>query len=112
MPTGDPWASTATRWGNRAGTDQREWFTELVSRAAEIRHAAAPRPYWPQRRGSGLLFGVPDDVHEEIVTLITAVARAPKLQAPELAAVFGEWCWVVYTSHGDVIEVLDVGCAR
>jgi hypothetical protein len=51
-------------------------------------------------------------VHEEIITLITAVARAPKPQAPELAAAFGEWCWLVYTSHGDVIEVLDVGCAR
>ncbi|MER6130200.1 hypothetical protein ABT173_48185, partial [Streptomyces sp. NPDC001795] len=41
-PTGDPWASTATRWGNRAGTDQREWFTELVNRENELRHASAP----------------------------------------------------------------------
>ncbi|MEV4453435.1 hypothetical protein AB0K24_50345, partial [Streptomyces mirabilis] len=64
------------------------------------------------QQAANVLFGVPDDAHEEIITLITAVARAPKLQAPELAAVFGEWCWLVYTSHGDVIEVLDVGCAR
>ncbi|KPI19934.1 hypothetical protein OK006_9584 [Actinobacteria bacterium OK006] len=64
------------------------------------------------QQAANVLFGVPDDVHEEIITLITAVTRAPKLQGPELAAVFGDWCWLVYTSHGDVIEVLDVGCAR
>lgn len=61
---------------------------------------------------ANVLFEVPDDVHQEIITLITAVARAPKPQAPELAAAFGEWCWLVYTSHGEVIDVLDVGCAR
>ncbi|MFB8137772.1 hypothetical protein [Streptomyces mirabilis] len=64
------------------------------------------------QQAANVLFGVPDDVHEEIITLITAVTRAPKLQGPELAAVFGDWCWLVYTRHGDVIEVLDVGCAR
>ncbi|MDH2387369.1 hypothetical protein QCN29_00920 [Streptomyces sp. HNM0663] len=64
------------------------------------------------QRTADVLFGVPDDVHQEIITLVTAVARTPKPQAPEVAAAFGEWCWLVYTSHGDVIEVLDVGCAR
>ncbi|MFD7409504.1 hypothetical protein ACFV7R_44415 [Streptomyces sp. NPDC059866] len=59
-----------------------------------------------------MLFDVPDGAHQEIIALITAVAQAPKPQDPELAAAFGEWCWLVYTAHGDVVEVLDVGCAR
>ncbi|MFE9976604.1 hypothetical protein ACFYRD_39395 [Streptomyces hirsutus] len=61
---------------------------------------------------AGVLFDLPDDTHEEIITLITAVAQDPEVQVPELAAAFGEWCWLVYTVRGDVIEVLDVGCAR
>ncbi|MET9969568.1 hypothetical protein ABZZ80_27470 [Streptomyces sp. NPDC006356] len=58
------------------------------------------------------LFDIPDDVHEEIIALITAVAKEPNIQGPELGAAFGEWCWLVYTTRGDVIEVLDLGCAR
>ncbi|RZU46078.1 hypothetical protein EV284_0733 [Streptomyces sp. BK022] len=42
------------RLGKRGGTDKRDWLTELVSRAAELRRAAEPRPYWPQRQGRGL----------------------------------------------------------
>lgn len=64
------------------------------------------------QQAADALFDVPDSVHEEIVALIEAVADAPKIQVTELAAVFGEWCWLVYTIHGDVIEILDVGCAR
>ncbi|MGC9540553.1 hypothetical protein [Streptomyces sp. UG1] len=64
------------------------------------------------QRAANVLFDVPDDVHEEIITLITAVAQDATAQPPQLAAAFGEWCWLVYTVHGDVIEVLDVGCAR
>lgn len=59
-----------------------------------------------------VLFGVPNDVHGEIVTLIAAVAGTPQAHVSGLAAAFGEWCWLVYTAHDDVIEVLDVGCAR
>lgn len=58
------------------------------------------------------LFCVPDETHEEIIALISAVAKDAQTRAPDLAAAFGEWCWLVYTVHGDVIEVLDVGCAR
>ncbi|WP_369393052.1 hypothetical protein AB5J72_39920 [Streptomyces sp. CG1] len=61
---------------------------------------------------ANVLFDVPDDMHEEIIMLISAVARTPEAQVSGLGAAFGEWCWLVYTAHGDVIEVLDVGCAR
>ncbi len=50
----DPWASTTPGWGKRDGMDKRDWLTQLVSRAAELRRAAEPRPYWPQRQGRGL----------------------------------------------------------
>ncbi|MEV5440725.1 hypothetical protein AB0K80_32685 [Streptomyces sp. NPDC052682] len=64
------------------------------------------------QRAANVLFDVPDDVHEEIITLIEAVAQDRGMRASDLAAAFGEWCWLVYTRHGEVIEVLDVGCAR
>ncbi|MFI0990598.1 hypothetical protein [Streptomyces exfoliatus] len=51
----DPWASTTPGWGARTVVATKyDWFSELVSRAAEIRPAAAPRPYWPQRQGRGI----------------------------------------------------------
>ncbi len=46
----DPWAPSSM-WGER-GDPQREWFGELIARAGELRHAAAPRPYWPQRQAA------------------------------------------------------------
>ncbi|MBX7555223.1 hypothetical protein K1Y78_46795 [Streptomyces sp. tea 10] len=61
---------------------------------------------------ANVLFDMPDETHEEIIALIDAVAEGAETRAPELAAAFGEWCWLVYTVHGDVVEVLDVGCAR
>lgn len=64
------------------------------------------------QRAADVIFDVPDLAHEEIVMLIDAVAQDTETQAPELAAAFGEWCWLVYTVQGDLIEVLDVGCAR
>ncbi|WBO61833.1 hypothetical protein [Streptomyces camelliae] len=64
------------------------------------------------QQAADVLFDVPDETHEEIITLIDAVTRDSETSAPNLAAAFGEWCWLVYTVHGDVIEVLDVGCAR
>ncbi|MGW6357002.1 hypothetical protein ACWFR5_18020 [Streptomyces sp. NPDC055092] len=63
-------------------------------------------------RAANVLFGVPDEMHEEIIRLINAAAKDAETRAPDLAAAFGEWCWLVYTVHGDMIEVLDVGCAR
>ncbi|MFI2205612.1 hypothetical protein ACH47Z_33525 [Streptomyces sp. NPDC020192] len=69
------------------------------------------------QRAADVLFDVPDETHEEIITLIDAVTEDAELhdaetQAPSLSAAFGDWCWLVYTVQGDVIEVLDVGCAR
>ncbi|MCX4404077.1 hypothetical protein OG840_20615 [Streptomyces sp. NBC_01764] len=61
---------------------------------------------------ASVLFDVPDEMHEEIIALIDAVTEDAEMRAPDLAAAFGEWCWLVYTVHGDVIEILDVGCAR
>jgi hypothetical protein len=52
--TADPWATTATGWGKQRVTHQYDWSTELINWAPELRHAAAPRPYWPHRRGNGL----------------------------------------------------------
>ncbi|MEU3907241.1 hypothetical protein AB0F20_26050 [Streptomyces goshikiensis] len=52
----DPWGGTVSGWGRSAPAvmTKHEWFAELISRASEIRPAAAPRPYWPQRQGRGL----------------------------------------------------------
>lgn len=41
----DPWDTSTTWWTDT----RRDWFGELVRRAGELRHAAAPRPYWPHR---------------------------------------------------------------
>ncbi|MER6384975.1 hypothetical protein [Streptomyces sp. NPDC001127] len=64
------------------------------------------------QRAANVLFDVPDEMHEEIITLIDAVTKDAEPQAPNLGAAFGEWCWLLYTVEGDVIGVLDVGCAR
>ncbi|MFD9032565.1 hypothetical protein ACFVZW_15645 [Streptomyces sp. NPDC059567] len=46
------WGST--REGRYRGDTREDWFSELISRASEIRPALAPRPYWPQRHGRSL----------------------------------------------------------
>ncbi|MGW0733199.1 hypothetical protein [Streptomyces sp. NPDC002851] len=61
---------------------------------------------------ANVLFDVPDETHEEIIALIDAITQDAQTRAPDKAAAFGEWCWLVFTVHDDVIEVLDVGCAR
>ncbi|MGW1507082.1 hypothetical protein ACWCQW_53420 [Streptomyces mirabilis] len=61
---------------------------------------------------ASVLFDVPDEMHEEIIALIDAITEDAEMRAPDLVAAFREWCWLVYTVHGDVIEVLDVGCAH
>ncbi|MFE2707186.1 hypothetical protein ACFXI6_42245 [Streptomyces mirabilis] len=61
---------------------------------------------------ASVVFDVPDEMHEEIIALIDAVTEDAEIRAPDQAASFGEWWWLVYTVHGDVIEALDVGCAQ
>jgi hypothetical protein len=63
------------------------------------------------QQAASVLFEVPDESHEEIILLIDAVTTDTETQYPDVSAAFGEWCWLVYTVHGEVIEVLDVGCA-
>ncbi|MCO8308774.1 hypothetical protein NI939_39775 [Streptomyces sp. RKCA-744] len=89
-PAADPWATPANPWGAaHHGKDQCDWFEELIKRASELRHAAAPRPYWPQRHGSGVF---PDgrtarDARQDFARLIGDFA-----DNGYLAEVFGEYC--------------------
>lgn len=60
-----------------------------------------------------VLFDVPEEMNAEIIALIDAITRDALTRTEDMvAAAFGEWCWLVYTIHGDVLEVVDVGCAR
>ncbi|MBG7704803.1 hypothetical protein HCJ76_43775 [Streptomyces sp. MC1] len=99
----DPYASTGV-WG-RSNADARvDWFTELVNRASELRHAAAPRPYWPQRRGSGLSSDdrTTRDARQDFARLIGDFARDGYL-----VEVFGEYCVDDHDDLPDASEVIE-----
>ncbi|WP_346268732.1 hypothetical protein [Streptomyces sp. So13.3] len=85
----DPWAPKQS-WGapQRAMT-QHDWFDELISRAGELRHAAAPRPYWPQRRGQNASHdgSTPRDTRREFARIIGGFQ-----DNGYLVEVFGEEC--------------------
>jgi hypothetical protein len=102
----DPWATTDSRWGtaHHAGRDQRDWFEELVRRASELRHAAAPRPYWPQRHGSGLSFDdrTVRDARWGFARLIDEFA-----DNGYLAEVFGQYCVDDHDDLPDASEVIE-----
>ncbi|SNT61936.1 hypothetical protein SAMN05216276_108623 [Streptosporangium subroseum] len=105
----DPWASaapsrTTPTWGTGDGNPQREWFTELLSRANELRHVAAPRPYWPQRRSESFarMPGKPADVHQEFVRIITEFEGNGYL-----VEAFGERCVDGDEDLLDPAEVID-----
>jgi hypothetical protein len=103
-PTDDPWSSTAPGWGSRAGTGKREWFIGLVNRAGELRHAAAPRPYWPQRRGSGLSHdgSTPRDTRRDFARIVGEFE-----DKGYLVEVFGEECVDDGSELPDASEVVD-----
>ncbi|WTZ97803.1 hypothetical protein OG512_48625 [Streptomyces sp. NBC_01378] len=84
--------------------DQHDWFTELVSRALELRHAATPRPYWPQRRGNGLSHDGSSvrDARRDFARLIGEFA-----DNGYLAEVFGEECVDDHSELPDASEVID-----
>jgi hypothetical protein len=88
-PSDDPWASTTPGWGTRHGMDKRDWLTELVNRASELRRAAEPRPYWPQRQGRGLSHdgSTPRDARRDFERIISDFA-----DSGYLVEVFGEEC--------------------
>ncbi|MFD9871565.1 hypothetical protein ACFXI8_00340 [Streptomyces niveus] len=100
----DPWVTTTPGWGKRGGIDQRTWFTELVSRAAELRHAAEPRPYWPQRQGRGVSHNgsTPQDTRRDFARIISGFA-----DSGYLVEVFGEECVDEPNDLPDASEVID-----
>lgn len=103
-PTDDPWSSTTPGWGSRAGMAKRQWFTELVNRAGELRQAATPRPYWPQRRGRGLSHdgSTPRDTRRDFARLVGEFE-----DKGYLVEVFGEECVDDNSELPDAAEVID-----
>ncbi|MET8168826.1 hypothetical protein ABZT34_32020 [Streptomyces sp. NPDC005329] len=103
-PSDDPWVTTAPGWGKRGGVDKRAWFTELISRAAELRHASEPRPYWPQRQGHGLSHdgSTPQDTRRDFARLINDFA-----DNGYLAEAFGEECVDDPNDLPDASQVID-----
>lgn len=99
----DPFASTAG-WGRGHQGQRVDWFTEVVNRALELRHAAVPRPYWPQRRGSLLSpdGGTARDVRQDFARLIGDFARDGYL-----VEVFGEYCVDDHDDLPDASEVIE-----
>ncbi|GJF34969.1 hypothetical protein KNE206_76690 [Kitasatospora sp. NE20-6] len=85
----NPWTSEPFDSGLKTGPDRRDWFTELVDRSAELRHAVEPRPYWPQRRGSGLSHdgSTPRDSRRDFARILTELT-----DHGYLVEVFGEEC--------------------
>ncbi|MGW3361282.1 hypothetical protein ACWDFL_38960 [Streptomyces bungoensis] len=99
----DPFASTGV-WGSSPAGARVDWFTELVNRASELRHAAAPRPYWPQRRGSGLSSDdrTTRDARQDFARLIGDLARDGYL-----VEVFGEYCVDDHDDLPDASELIE-----
>ncbi|MFF7581057.1 hypothetical protein ACFZBE_39845 [Streptomyces sp. NPDC008061] len=105
-PAADPWATTASRWGtaHQAGKDQCDWFEELIKRATELRHAAAPRPYWPRRHGIGISRDdrTQRDNRQDFARLIGEFAGNGYL-----AEVFGEYCVDDHDDLPDASEAIE-----
>ncbi|MFJ1561316.1 hypothetical protein [Streptomyces mirabilis] len=100
----NPWTSEPFETGIKTGRDRWEWFTELVNRAGELRRATAPRPYWPQRCGSGLSHdgSTPRDTRRDFARIIGDFAHNGYL-----VEVFGEECLDDPNDLPDASEVID-----
>ncbi|MEU2681333.1 hypothetical protein ABZ638_31100 [Streptomyces sp. NPDC007107] len=100
----DPWTSATFDNGQKTGPDRRDWFRELVSRATEIRSAAVPRPYWPQRHGSGISHDgtTPRDSRRDFARIVIELA-----DSGYLAEVFGEECVDDPNELPDASEVIE-----
>lgn len=103
-PSDDPWASAAPGWGRRGGLNRREWLAELVARASELRHAAEPRPYWPQRQGAGFSHdgSTKRDARRDFARII-----GDFVDSGYLVEVFGEECVDDPNDLPDPSEVID-----
>ncbi|MGW1438712.1 hypothetical protein ACWD7M_26150 [Streptomyces griseus] len=103
-PSDDPWASTTPGWGERQGRDKRDWLTELVGRALELRRAVDPRPYWPQRQGRGLSHdgSTPRDSRRDFERIISDFA-----DNGYLVEAFGEECVDDSTELPDASRVIE-----
>jgi hypothetical protein len=104
-PADDPWATTANRWRHVPNAEDRcDWFEELVKRAPELRHAVAPRPYWPQRHGSGVSAGgrAERDAREDFARLVGEFA-----ENGYLAELFGQYCVDDHDDLPDASEVIE-----
>ena len=100
----DPWTSQSFDTGVKAGPDKGDWLAELIGRAAELRQAAAPRPYWPQRRGSGLSHdgNTPRDTRRDFARIINEFA-----ENGYLVEVFDEECVDGPNELPDASDVID-----
>nr|WP_218009194.1 hypothetical protein [Herbidospora cretacea] len=97
----DPWASTLS--GGSVVDRQREWFTELINRAGELRQASTPRPYWPQRRpqASTQIPNDPGDPRRDFARIIDEFT-----ENGYLAEAFGKECVDEYSDLPDPSEVI------
>ncbi|MER7885979.1 hypothetical protein ABTY35_24545 [Streptomyces fimicarius] len=103
-PSDDPWASTTPGWGEQQGMGKRDWLTELVGRASELRRAVEPRPYWPQRQGRGLSHdgSAPRDSRRGFERIISDFA-----DSGYLVEVFGKECVDDSTVLPDASRVIE-----
>ncbi|WSU90526.1 hypothetical protein OG536_20660 [Streptomyces anulatus] len=96
----DPWSDSTPR----QVVTQREWFTELISRAGELRKEFAPAPYWPQRRGHefSTAGGGPQNTRHAFVRIIKDF-----FDSGYLSEAFGEECVDEANDLPDASEVIE-----
>lgn len=96
----DPWDAPQASWSD----PQRDWLSELIRRAGELRHAAAPRPYWPQRQAvtTGKPAGDAGSVHRQFARIIAEFE-----ENGYLVEVFGQECVDDPRDRPDASEVID-----